>query len=411
MGGDHAPAEAVHGAIEAIRSGIDVVLVGDRDLIEPLVKASGTTASVVHASETIAMGEDPAAAIRVKKDASVSVAARLVASGEAAGFVSAGSTGAAMAAAAFVIGRLAGVQRPAIASIFPTGKVVIDSGANLDVRPEHLVQFAVMGSALAQSALGIPSPKVGLLNIGEEDGKGRDLEKEAFKLLLAAPVNFIGNVEGRDVVGDRVDVIVTDGFSGNVLLKGAEGSGRMLVDMVMEEAEGESALRDLLPALDAAFARARSRVDPETYGGAHLVGTKGVVVIAHGSSSRVAIANALRMAASDATNALVERIAAGENHVPNLGMRSDVIDAILDELHVNLCGIADLAFSRAEPAVHRALAGCQEQHPIGVPMHDTGNRAVSVFCKRVFREAILLQLLRIRNALKPNWVPGIPNET
>jgi glycerol-3-phosphate acyltransferase PlsX len=311
MGGDHAPAEVVHGAIEAIRSGVEVILVGDRARIQPLLEAAGCSARVVHASETIGMGDDPSIAIREKKDSSVSVAARLVATGDAAGFVSAGSTGAAMAAAALIVGRLPEVRRPAIASIFPTRKIVVDSGANLDVRPEHLVQFAVMGSALAETYLQITDPKVGLLNIGEEDGKGRDLEKEAFKLLSTAPVNFVGNVEGRDVAGDRVDVIVTDGFSGNVLLKGAEGSGRMLLEMMMEQAASDPGLRAMLPTLAPAFRQLRSRVDPETYGGAHLVGTRGVVVIAHGSSTRVAIANALRMAAADAANGLVERIAAG----------------------------------------------------------------------------------------------------
>jgi phosphate acyltransferase len=311
MGGDLAPGEAVHGAIEAIGSGVDVILVGDRARIEPLLIEAGCDARVVHASETISMDDDPSVAIRTKKDASVAVAARLVASGDAAGFVSAGSTGAAMAAAALIVGRLPEVRRPAIASIFPTRKIVVDSGANLDVRPEHLVQFAVMGSALAESYLGIARPKVGLLNIGEEDGKGRDLEKQAFALLREAPIHFVGNVEGRDVVGDRADVIVTDGFSGNVLLKGAEGSVQMLLQMVEELAAADPAMAELGPALTSAFRSLHDRVDPETYGGAHLVGTRGVVVIAHGSSSRVAIANALRMAATDAENGLVDRIAAG----------------------------------------------------------------------------------------------------
>ncbi|MFQ5516135.1 MAG: phosphate acyltransferase PlsX [Acidimicrobiia bacterium] len=300
MGGDNAPREVIAGAVLAAGRGVDVVLVGDEGRLAGLMSRSEDALPVVHAPEVIDMHEDPAAAIREKKQASVRVAAKLVADREAAGMVSAGSTGAAMAAAALVIGRLPGVSRPAIATIIPgieSPTVVLDSGANIECRPEHLAQFAVMGAALAATYIGVERPTVGLLNIGEEEGKGRELEKAAFPLLAASSVEFVGNVEGRDLASRRADVFVTDGFTGNVLLKAAEGTARMVVGLA---AAGGGAIAELA-----------DRLDPESYGGAHLVGSRGVVVIAHGSSSRVVIANALEMAAEGAKNGLVDRIAAG----------------------------------------------------------------------------------------------------
>ncbi|MDP2623283.1 MAG: phosphate acyltransferase PlsX [Actinomycetota bacterium] len=316
MGGDFAPQQTVLGAIDAVARGVDVVLVGDEEPIRAeLEKAEGPDLPVVHAPEVIGMSEDPAAAIREKKGSSISVAARLVRDGEAAGMVSAGSTGAAMAAAAIVIGRVAGVSRPAIATIFPLGTptVVLDAGANLDVKPEHLAQFAVMGSVIAQVYLGVDEPTVGLLNIGEEAGKGRDLEKATFTLMSKQAIRFVGNVEGRDLGRGKADVIVTDGFTGNVLLKTAEGTaravGRVILEAIAadEDPDVQAASQVILPRLMSL----RDRFDPEAYGGAHLVGVKGTVVIAHGSSSRVAIANALAMAAEGAERGLVTRIEAG----------------------------------------------------------------------------------------------------
>ena len=312
MGGDRAPQETVAGAIEATKSGVEVVLVGDRSALEPLADGSGM--EIVHASEVIGMHEDPARAIRDKKDASVSVAARLVAAGSTHGFVSAGSTGAALAAAAFGVGRLEGVGRPAIASVFPAiagGVVVIDVGANLDVKAENLAQFAVMGSAVATTYLNKPDPRVGLLNVGEEEAKGRELEKEAFVLLAKGPTNFVGNVEGRDIAAHVADVIVTDGFTGNILLKTAEGAARFTSTAVAAELLADVSLKDVRSQLTEAMTRLAMRLDPESYGGAHLVGAKGVVVIAHGSSSRVAVANALEMAAEGARQGLVQRVVDG----------------------------------------------------------------------------------------------------
>ncbi|HSJ35285.1 MAG TPA: phosphate acyltransferase PlsX [Acidimicrobiia bacterium] len=309
MGGDHAPAELVAGALAAAASGVEVVLVGDPGILEPELDRAGGQLPVIAAADVIGMHDEPARALRQKPDASVSVAARLVASGDAAGFVSAGSTGAAMAAAAILIGRIPGVVRPCIASIWPTPPtptIVLDSGANPDVKPNHLLQFALMGSVAAEIFLSMNEPRVGLLSNGEEEGKGRDLERTAFGLLSGSHLNFVGNVEGRDVGRDRADVIVTDGFTGNVFLKAVEGTARMVVALTADaishlEAGARQAVQ---PALD----EIRTRLDPETYGGGHLLGVSGVVVIAHGSSRARSVANALRMAHEGAEADLVRRV-------------------------------------------------------------------------------------------------------
>lgn len=311
MGGDRAPAETVAGAVEAAANGVEVVLVGDHAALEAELANHGTRLPIVDAPELIGMGDDPARALREKPQASITVAARLVAEGSASGLVSAGSTGAAMAAAAIVIGRVRGVSRPSIASIIPTPgspTIVLDSGANPDVRPDQLAQFGVMGSVAAEVLLGIERPRVGLLSNGEEKGKGRDLEKAAYDLLESAPIDFVGNLEGRDVVSGRADVFVTDGFTGNVFLKTMEGAAQMVGRMVMEEISKlePQVQEEAVPAM----MRLRQRLDYETYGGAQLLGVKAVVVIAHGSSGRVAIANALAMARDGAERDLPGRLAA-----------------------------------------------------------------------------------------------------
>lgn len=261
------------------------------------------------------MHEDPGAALREKRDSSIAVAARLVAAGEADGLVSAGSTGAALAAAALIIGRAENVIRPAIAAVLPggeKGQIVLDAGANPEVKPEHLLQFAVMGDALARTRLGIANPRVGLLNIGEEEGKGRELEKQAFDLIEKTDLNFIGNVEGRDLATSRVDVIVTDGFTGNVALKSSEGTVALVVEALKREL-GAVVMDDpeIAGRIAGPLARLSERLDPETYGGANLLGVKGLVTIAHGSSSRRAISNALKMTEAEAEKRLVEEIASG----------------------------------------------------------------------------------------------------
>jgi glycerol-3-phosphate acyltransferase PlsX len=231
--------------------------------------------------------------------------------------VSAGSTGATLAAAAIVVGRLPGVSRPAIAAFFPIGAptVVLDVGANLEVKPASLAEFGVMGAVLAEVHLGTESPRVGLLNIGEEPGKGREAEREAHALLAARPIDFIGNVEGRDLGRGTAEVFVTDGFTGNVLLKTIEGTARGVAGMVLEALAGDDdpGFRDAAGTVLPKLLAVRERLDPEAYGGAHLVGARGTVVIAHGSSSRVAVANALRLAADGARRGLPAKIEAGLN--------------------------------------------------------------------------------------------------
>lgn len=311
MGGDNAPKETVAGAVEAAVRGVEVILVGDSEVLEAELEGHDVDIEVIHAPDVIGMADDPARALRDKPDSSISVAVKLVAFGKAAGFVSAGSTGAAMGAAAIVMGRLKGVSRPAIATIFPTPgspTLVLDSGANPEVRAEHLAQFGVMGSVAAEVLLEVERPRVGLLSIGEEKGKGRELDKAAFDLLEKAPIRFVGNVEGRDVATDKVDVIVTDGFSGNVFLKTTEGAVKLVAGYFLEALDGmpDQVKEQAMPAL----AEVQERLDWETYGGAQLLGVKGVAVIAHGSSSRVAICNALSMASDGAERDLPGRLAA-----------------------------------------------------------------------------------------------------
>jgi phosphate acyltransferase len=311
MGGDNAPVEIVEGAIVARDHGAEIVLVGDEPSLAPLIDGRSGNISIRHASQIIDMDDDPAHAIREKKDASIVVAAKMVADGDAQAMVSAGSTGAAMACAAFIIGRLKGVTRPAIASFFPTGQLVMDMGANLEVKPENLLQFAVMGSALCEVYQRKDQPTVGLLNVGEEPTKGRDIEKAAHAILSASDaINFVGNVEGRDIATSKADVIVTDGFTGNVLLKTSEGAGKVIQNMILEVL-AQPQYQDLMQGLMPAFLELRERLSPETVGGAHLVGTKGVVVIAHGSSSRIAVANAIDMAVEGTESGLVGKISDG----------------------------------------------------------------------------------------------------
>ncbi len=311
MGGDKAPDELVAGAVAATDQGVDVVMVGDEAILRDLLGDRRSDIPVVHATEVIGMGDDPARALREKPDASVCVAARMVKSGEAAGFVSAGSTGAAMAAAAILVGRVPGVSRPSIASIWPTSPlptVVLDSGANPDVKPGHILQFALMGTVAAEVFLGLEHPRVGLLSNGEEKGKGRDLERAAYALLASADIEFVGNVEGRDVGSDRADVIVTDGFTGNVFLKSVEGTARMIFSLIAESVADLHP--DVVSSVEPALGALRARLDPESYGGGHLLGVAGVVVVAHGSSGARSIANALRMASEGAEHDLAGRIAA-----------------------------------------------------------------------------------------------------
>lgn len=298
MGGDHAPDAIVAGARLAADSGIPVVLVGPADLASR-VDIGGLP--LIEASEVIEMDDDPAQGVRRKKDSSLVRAAEAVRDGVASAMVSAGNTGATMASALLRMGRIRGVGRPAIATIIPVPgsrpTVLLDAGANSEVQAEWLVQFAQMGSIFFQHRFDEPAPRVGLLSIGEEPGKGDSLRKEAYRLLESAPgIDFIGNVEGRDVMADTCDVVVTDGFTGNVVLKTLEGAMRTVVGALGAAFSADPANAAHAEALLPSLVPLYTSLDPETYGGAMLLGTDGVCIISHGSSTATAMANAIGVA-------------------------------------------------------------------------------------------------------------------
>ena len=297
LGGDHAPDAILEGAHRAARAGTPVVLVGPEDL---LTTEGDSTLDLIVASEVIGMTEDPAQSVRRKKDSTLVRAAEAVRDGRAGAMVSAGNTGATMASALLRMGRISGVKRPAIATPIPvpgsTPTVLLDAGANAEVQPEWLVQFAAMGSVYARHRFDIPTPRVGLLSIGEEPGKGDTLRKEAYELLAAAPgIDFLGNVEGRDVMSDTVDVCVTDGFTGNVVLKTLEGGMKAVIAALLGAFAADE-YREHADALMPALLPLYEQLSPDTYGGAILLGVDGVCIISHGSSSSTAIANAVRVA-------------------------------------------------------------------------------------------------------------------
>lgn len=314
MGGDHAPGEVVAGALEAVEQlGVRVLLVGREDDLRAALPGGEPPAGVelVPASEVIGMGDDPAIGVRRSKDASVTRAAEAVRDGRAEAMVSAGNTGAAMGASLLRMGRIRGVARPAIAAPIPvpgaTPTVFLDAGATIDCRPEWLVQFAQMGVEYARIRHGIGSPRVGLLSNGEEPGKGDELRKQAHPLLVERVPGFVGNVEGRGVMSDAVDVVVTDGFTGNVALKAFEGAIRMLVDLVFGVLSGSEEARAASEVVLPPLLEAADDLDPDSTGGAVLLGVDGVSVISHGSSSARAIVNACRVGADCATAGIVER--------------------------------------------------------------------------------------------------------
>jgi len=317
MGGDHGPAVVVEGALAAVREfGSSVILVGDREAIEREISRLGAQTlgiEIRHASEVVGMAESPSMALRRKRDSSLRIAAELVRDGKASAFISAGNTGAAMAIAMFVIGVLRGIDRPAIAAVLPSLRgfaVLIDAGANITPKPWHLFQFAIMGHVYARDILRMQRPRVGLLSVGEEEGKGNDLTREAYDLLKESRLNFIGNIEGRDVYNGNCDVVVTDGFTGNVALKISESLAEMVGAMIKEELT-----RDLRSKVGAAlsvpaFSRFKKRVDYTEMGGAPLLGIDGAAIICHGASPVKAIKNAVRVAAEWAQAGLNEHIKA-----------------------------------------------------------------------------------------------------
>ncbi len=317
MGGDNAPAVNVDAAIAAAREfGIATLLVGKEGALAKLLAESGYHGSdieIVDAAEVISMDDPATAAIRKKRNSSIRVAANCVRDGRAEGLVSAGHTGAAMVVAKMVIGTIEGVDRPALATVLPNLRghcLLLDVGANPDAKTSHFKEFAVMGSLYAELAFGKKTPSIGLMSIGEEDSKGTDKTKEAFKTLKDAGLNFIGNVEGRDVFNGTVDVIVTDGFTGNVILKVSEALAEMVENLLREEIKRtlQASVGFLLSR--SAFRRFKQRLDYSEYGGAPLLGVKGCVIICHGRSSAKAVKNAIRFASEFSKRRLAETIQA-----------------------------------------------------------------------------------------------------
>jgi phosphate acyltransferase len=319
MGGDRGPEVNVEGAVAAARElGSEVVLVGDEQVLQQHLARQdtrGLALSVRHAPEAVEMGESPMAALRKKKHSSIRIGLDLVKRGEADAFVSAGNTGAVMTTALVVLGTVPGVERPAIAIVVPTATdqaVLLDAGANVDCKARHLVQFAIMGHIYAQHLLGRPRPRVGLLSIGEEESKGNELTREAFKALEdEAALNFIGNIEGRDVFSGSADVIVCDGFIGNVALKISEGLVETIFQLLRDELKQGLRARAGSFLLVPTFRRFKRRIDSSEYGGAPLLGVNGVCMISHGRSTSKAIRNAIRAAEGCVHNKVIAHIREG----------------------------------------------------------------------------------------------------
>jgi glycerol-3-phosphate acyltransferase PlsX len=316
MGGDHAPAAVVAGTLDAARAGIGVALVGDEPTVRAELARLGApdAVPVVHAPDRVPMDDlSPALTVRANAGTSISVCMTEMRRSGADAVVTMGHTGAGLAAALLRLGRAPGVRRPALASPFPTQSgpcVLIDIGANVDVKPEHLVQFAVMGSAYARGALAVPDPRVGLVSIGEEAGKGSELVHEAFGLLEQAPINFVGNIEGRDIPAGTVDVAVMDGFTGNVLIKFAEGLGSVVGRLLNEAIKSGPLSLAGGALLSGSLRRMKDQMDYRTYGGAALLGVRGMVVIGHGRSDARAVKRAIEVAARGVeadTTGMIER--------------------------------------------------------------------------------------------------------
>lgn len=317
MGGDNAPKSEVEGAIRAVRAlGIKVILVGQREILKKELDqhpgARDLPIEIKHASEVVTMDDSAAKAFRTKRDSSIRVASRLVREGVAQGVVSAGNTGAVMATAKMVQGMVRGVDRPALASAFPTLKgrpvIVVDVGANVDCSATMLAQFAIMGDIYSRTIFHNERPRVGLLSIGEEEHKGNELTRSVTPILKSLPINFIGNVEGRDIYAGDTDVIVCDGFVGNIALKVSEGLVDMIAHMLREALKTTISRKVGYLLARSAFAEFKKRLDYSEYGGAPLLGVKGVCIITHGSSNANAMKNTIRVAAEFAEGRINERI-------------------------------------------------------------------------------------------------------
>ncbi|HEV2121670.1 MAG TPA: phosphate acyltransferase PlsX [Chloroflexota bacterium] len=318
MGGDDAPQVVVEGAVAAARDGIQVILVGREDAVRAQLSAHGQSAGtlpieVVHAAQLIEMHEHPASAVRQKKDSSIAVAMRLVREGRADAYFSAGNSGATMAAALFALGRLEGVHRPAIGGILPLLRgqcFLVDIGANTDCDPQNLLQFAQMGAAYMEQVYHMRRPRIGLVSNGEEETKGNALVQATYPLLKQSGLNFVGNVEGKDITRGAADVVVTDGFTGNVMLKLAEGMQELILNLVREAVKSTVINQIAGAVLRPALRRAGKRLDYTEYGGAPLIGVNGAVFIGHGRSDAKAIGNGIRAAAQAAQAGYVEKLQA-----------------------------------------------------------------------------------------------------
>jgi glycerol-3-phosphate acyltransferase PlsX len=316
MGGDHAPREIVRGALLALEeSSIDVLLVGQEEKIKPeLGSSSGhPRLHVIDAREVVAMDDAPISPLRTKRNSSIRICANLVHQGEADAFVSAGNTGAAWTSARLVLGMIEGVSRPALAAILPRAQghtILLDVGANVDSKPQHLREFAVMGHFYAQMLLGLEHPRVGLLSIGEEEGKGNELTRETFRVLKETGLNFIGNAEGRDIYNGNADVVVCDGFIGNVVLKASEALASVVATTMRRELNANPLRKVGAMLASGAFKSIKHRFDKDETGGAPLLGVRGGCIICHGSSNAKAIKNAIRMAAETVEKRINEKIQA-----------------------------------------------------------------------------------------------------
>jgi glycerol-3-phosphate acyltransferase PlsX len=316
MGGDHAPQVNIEGAVQTVQESddIEVILVGDETAIRKELKGRKYEAgriSVVHASQVVEMHESPTAAIRKKRDSSIRVGLGLVKAGKADAFVSAGHSGAVMGTSLLLLGMSKGVDRPAIATLMPTLRdtfILLDVGANVDCKPENLQQFALMGNIYCKLILGREKPKVGLLSIGEEDVKGNELTKEAFKLIRQSSINFIGNIEGKDIFTGAADVVVCDGFTGNIALKISEGLAEIILKMLKREISNVTAGKIGYLMLKPAIRNFKKKTDYDEFGGAPLLGINGTSIISHGRSSAKAIRNALKVADDFARKRVYEAI-------------------------------------------------------------------------------------------------------
>ncbi|MFC2015795.1 phosphate acyltransferase PlsX [Chloroflexota bacterium] len=320
MGGDRAPGVVVDGAVQAARDlGTDIILVGQKEAVGAALAefdTAGLALTVQHASQVIEMHEHPAAAVKGKKDSSMIVGMDLVKRREADAFFTAGNSGGALAASLFRLGRIRGIKRPALSTVFPSQTpqgicFLLDIGANAECKPEFLLQFALMGSVYSERVLGVQNPRVAIVSNGEEEGKGNQLVQDTVPLLKASHLNFVGNGEGKDIPWGTADVFVTDGFTGNVILKLAEGVSKFLLEVLKEEITSRSISKVGALLAKPAFDEVRKRLDYREYGGAPLLGIDGVVIVGHGRSDALAIRNGIRMAAQTVENGVLDAIKQG----------------------------------------------------------------------------------------------------